>query len=187
MSTNFTEPSFQESVSKSNNIKGLAPQGARLLPLSRPKMSSIENRSKMSSIEKLFNPLDVSSVSLLKLKKGLKTKFSEKALFTYLVKSIICAPHYETLKQDLELVLHIYSMIEVITTDSKVKIDKLEMILSVYSDVFDMSDTDKLYLVNIVNYMNDGDVFVYKGKSLPTRVYIFCRQLLTKPALPFSG
>ena len=59
------------------------------------------------------------------------------------------------------------------------------MILSVYSDVFDMSDTDKLYLVNIVNYMNDGDVFVYKGKSLPTRVYIFCRQLLTKPALPF--
>ena len=78
-------------------------------------------------------------------------------------------------------------MIEVITTDSKVKIDKLAMILSVYSDVFDMSDTDKLYLVNIVNYMNDGDVFVYKGKSLPTRVYIFCRQLLTKPALPFSG
>ena len=70
-------------------------------------------------------------------------------------------------------------MIEVITTDSKVKIDKLEMILSVYSDVFEMSDTDKLYLVNIVNYMNDGDVFVYKGKSLPTRVYIFCRKLLT--------
>ena len=88
MSTNFTEPSFQESASKSNNIKG-----ARSLPLSRSEMSSmenrsemssienrskissienrskissIENRSEMSSIEKLFNPLDVSSVSLLK-------------------------------------------------------------------------------------------------------------------------
>ena len=112
MSTNFTEPSFQESASKSNNIKGLAHQGARSLPLSRSEMSSIENRSEMSSIENrsemssiekrskmssienrskmsssenrsemssinnLFNPLDVSSVSLIKLKKGLKTKFS---------------------------------------------------------------------------------------------------------------
>ena len=78
-------------------------------------------------------------------------------------------------------------MIEVITTDSKVKIDKLAMILAVYCAVFAMSDADKLYLVNIINYMNDSDAFVYKGKSLPTQVYIFCRQLFTKPALPFSG
>ena len=78
-------------------------------------------------------------------------------------------------------------MIEVITTDSNVKIDKLAMIIAVYSAVFAMSDTDKLYLVNIINYMNDSEAFVYKGKSLPTRLYIFCRQLFTQPALPFSG
>ena len=97
MSTNFTEPSLQESVSKSNNIKD-----ARSSPLSRSEMSSMENRSEMSSIEnrskissienrskissidnrsemssieKLFNPLDVSSVSLIKLKKGQKKNF----------------------------------------------------------------------------------------------------------------
>ena len=171
---------FVAPKSKSSNLVVSASQ-----TLGSPSFSP--SLSDMPSINNLFNPLDVSSVKLVKLKKGLKTKFSETALFNYLVNSIRCAPHYETLKQDLELVLHIYSMIEVITTDSKVKIDKLAMILAVYCAVFAMSDADKLYLVNIVNYMNDGDAFVYKGKSLPTRVYIFCRQLLTKPALPFSG
>ncbi len=78
-------------------------------------------------------------------------------------------------------------MIEVITTDSKVKIDKLAMIIAVYSAVYTMSDTDKLYLVNIINYMNNSEAFVYKGKSLTTRVYIFCRKLFTQPALPYCG
>ena len=171
---------FVAPKSKSSNLAVSASQ-----TLGSPSFSP--SLSDMPSINNLFNPLDVSSVKLVKLKKGLKTKFSETALFNYLVNSIRCAPHYETLKQDLELVLHIYSMIEVITTDSKVKIDKLAMIIAVYSAVYAMSDADKLYLVNIINYMNDSEAFVYKGKSLPTRVYIFCRKLLTKPALPHCG
>ena len=171
---------FEAQVSKSTNVAASAS-----LSLGSPSFSP--SLSDMPTIKNLFNPLDVSSVSLVKLKNGLRTKFSETALFNYLVNSIRCAPQYETLKQDLELVLQIYSMIEVITTDSKVKIDKLAMIIAVYSAVYAMSDTDKLYLVNIINYMNDSEAFVYSGKSLPFRVYIFCRQLFTKPALPFSG
>jgi hypothetical protein len=171
---------FVAPKSKSSNLAVSASQ-----TLGSPSFSP--SLSDMPSINNLFNPLDVSSVKLVKLKKGLKTKFSETALFNYLVNSIRCAPHYETLKQDLELVLQIYSMIEVITTDSKVKIDKLAMIIAVYSAVFAMSDTDKLYLVNIINYMNDSEAFVYNGKSLPRKVYIYLRQLFSKPALPHSG
>ena len=135
----------------------------------------------------MFNPLDVSSVSQLKLKRSLRTKFTETALFNYLVNSIRCSPNFETLKQDVELVLQVYSMIEVITKDSKVQIDKLAMILSVYTAVYAMSDVDKITLVNLVVYMNDSNAFTYKGKSTFKKIYIYLRQLFSQPALPFSG
>ena len=59
---------------KSSNIKVSASQ-----TLGSPSFSP--SLSDMPSINNLFNPLDVSSVKLVKLKKGLKTKFSETALF----------------------------------------------------------------------------------------------------------
>ena len=49
-----------------------------------------------------------------------------------IVKQVKDIPDYEKLKQDIELILLICSMIETITTDSDVKIDKLEAIVGIY-------------------------------------------------------
>ena len=49
-----------------------------------------------------------------------------------IVKQVKDIPDYAKLKQDIELILLICSMIETITTDSGVKIAKLEAIVGIY-------------------------------------------------------
>ena len=121
------------------------------------------------------NPLDVSSVAkMVPLKTTIKKHYSEEALVLYLIESIKEIPGYEVLQSDVELVQRTYSIIEVIVKDTGVEIDKLNIILRVYAEVFTMTAGSTLMLVNLVNFINDNKTFVYRGKSLWRKiVYAF--------------
>ena len=56
----------------------------------------------------------------------------------------------------------ICSMIETICSDSDISINKLDAILGVYNQVFEMTVDDQLMLVNIVNFLHQNKTFVYK-------------------------
>ena len=128
--------------------------------------------------KRLCNPLDVSSVAeMVPLKTTIKKYYSEEALVIYLVNSIKEIPGYEVLQADVELVQRIYSIIEVIVTDTKVEIDKLNIILRVYAEVFTMTAGNTLILVNLVNFINDNKTSVYHGKSYWRRVVSAFRKL----------
>ena len=109
-----------------------------------------------------MNPLNTNSVKKLVLKNTLKTHYSVSALIDLIVKQIKEIPDYLKLKQDIELILMICTMIETICTDSEVSIDKLEAIRGVYSQVFEMTTDDHILLVNIVNFLHQNKAFVYK-------------------------
>ena len=96
------------------------------------------------------------------MKNTLKTHYSVSALIDLIVKQVKEIPDYLKLKQDIELILMICTMIETICTDSEVSIDKLEAIRGVYSQVFVMTTDDHLLLVNIVNFLHQNKAFVYK-------------------------
>ena len=53
-------------------------------------------------------------------------------------------------------------MIETVCSDSDVSINKLDAILGVYNQVFEMTVDDQLMLVNIVNFLHQNKTFVYK-------------------------
>ena len=91
-----------------------------------------------------MNPLNTNSVKKLVLKNTLKTHYSVSALIDLIVKQVKEIPDYLKLKQDIELILMICTMIETICTDSEVSIDKLEAIRGVYSPVFEMTTDDHL-------------------------------------------
>ena len=99
-----------------------------------------------------MNPLNTNSVKKLVLKNTLKTHYSVSALLDLIVKQVKEISDYLKLKQDIELILMICTMIETICTDSEVSIDKLEAIRGVYSQAFEMTTEDHLLLVNIVNF-----------------------------------
>ena len=115
-----------------------------------------------------MNPLNTNSVKKLVLKNTLKTHYSVSALIDLIVKQIKEIPDYLKLKQDIELILMICTMIETICTDSEVSIDKLEAIRGVYSQVFEMTTDDHILLVNIVNFLHQNKAFVYKKGAFST-------------------
>ena len=115
-----------------------------------------------------MNPLNTKSVKKLVLKNTLKTHYSVAALIDLIVKQVKEIPDYLKLKQDIELILMICTMIETICTDSEVSIDKLEAIRGVYNQVFEMSTDDHLLLVNIVNFLHQNKAFVYKTGAFST-------------------
>ena len=84
------------------------------------------------------------------------------ALIELIVSKIKEIPDYEKLKSDIELILVICKMIETISTDSDLKLDKLKTIIEVYTKSFEMSTDDHLNLVNVVNFLHQNRSFVYK-------------------------
>ncbi len=84
-----------------------------------------------------MKPLNTNSVKKLVLKNTLKTHYSVAALIDLIVKQVKEIPDDLKVKQDIELLLMICTMIETICTDSEVSIDKLEAIRGVHSQVFD--------------------------------------------------
>ena len=109
-----------------------------------------------------LNPLKTKSMKKIVLKNTLKNHYSINALMELIVKQVKDIPDYDKLKQDIELILLICSMIETITTDSDVKIDKLEAIVGIYKQLFEMTTDDQLMLINIVNFLHQNKIFVYK-------------------------
>ncbi len=65
------------------------------------------------------------------IKNTLKTHYSVSALIDLIVKQVKEIPDYLKLKQYIELILMICTMIETICTDSEVSIDKVEAISGV--------------------------------------------------------
>ena len=57
-------------------------------------------------------------------------------------------------------------MIETITADSDVKINKVEANIGIYKQVFDMSTDDQLMLVNVVNFLHQNKNFNIKRGSV---------------------
>ena len=75
-------------------------------------------------------------------------------------------PEYSQLKSDIELTLIVCKMIETITSDSDLKLDKLQTIIEIYKKSFDMSTDDQLALVNVVNFLHQNNSFLYKKSFL---------------------
>jgi hypothetical protein len=113
-----------------------------------------------------LNPLDNKSIEKLVLKNTLKSHYSEKAMIELVVGKIKEIPEYSQLKSDIELTLIVCKMIETITSDSDLKLDKLQTIIEIYKKSFDMSTDDQLALVNVVNFLHQNNSFLYKKSFL---------------------
>ena len=109
-----------------------------------------------------LNPLYIKSVQGVVLKNTLKLHYSENALIELIVSKIKEIPDYEKLKSDIELILVICRMIETISADSDLKLDKLNAIIEIYKKSFEMSTDDHLNLVNVVNFLQQNQSFIYK-------------------------
>ena len=174
MSTHLTEPSSAPSSTIDLSklppynppaivFASLEPDTPVVAPVNTAYVAGINKNVKNLNV--FENTIDVGSVAKLGLRHSVKEHYVTEALVDTLVTFVQNIPNFSELKQDPELILQVYSMIEVIVKDSKARVSKLDVVLRTYNGLFDMTTADTINLVNIVNFLNTNRTFVYKGKT----------------------
>lgn len=97
-----------------------------------------------------------SSTDLIPLKNSLKSLSDLALLKQMVVSKIQSLPNYETLKNDVELVLFACNILENAHKDLKAtKLNKRQLIVSVFAEIFNLDDQEKLTVSNTVQFLFD--------------------------------
>ena len=98
----------------------------------------------------------MNSTNLIPLKNSLKNINDLATLKQMVVCKIQSLPNYQTLKNDVELVLYACNTLENAHVDLKAaKINKRQLIVSVFGELFNLNDEEKLTVSNTVQFLFD--------------------------------
>ena len=96
------------------------------------------------------------SPDLIPLKNSLKNLNDLAILKQMVVCKIQSLPNYQTLKNDVELVLYACNTLENAHVDLKAaKINKRQLIVSVFGELFNLNDEKKLTVSNTIQFLFD--------------------------------
>ena len=96
------------------------------------------------------------SPDLIPLKNSLKNLNDLAILKQMVVCKIQSLPNYQTLKNDVELVLYACNTLENAHVDLKAaKINKRQLIVSVFGELFNLNDEEKLTVSNTIQFLFD--------------------------------
>ena len=98
----------------------------------------------------------MNSTNLIPLKNSLKNINDLATLKQMVVCKIQSLPNYQTLKGDVELILYACNTLENCHVDLKAaKINKRQLVVAVFSELFNLNDEEKLTLSNTVQFLFD--------------------------------
>jgi len=98
----------------------------------------------------------MNSTNLIPLLKNLKNIDDLATLKQMVVCKIQSLPNYQTLKNDVELILYACTTLENCHVDLKAsKINKRQLIVSIFGELFNLNDEEKLTVSNTVQFLFD--------------------------------
>ena len=122
-----------------------------------------------------MNSLNTSGLDKLAVKNSAKEHVTKEQLVAWIADKVLSLPNPEALKFNVELALYISSCIEVACKDNGISTDKLEVFMSVYKKLFDLSTQDEVVLVQILGFLHKNSLI--KGK-VTTSIYAFLKKRL---------
>ena len=98
----------------------------------------------------------MNSTNLIPLKNSLKNINDLATLKQMVICKVQSLPNYQTLKNDVELILYAYNTLENCHVDLKAsKINKRQLIVSIFGELFNLNDEEKLTVSNTVQFLFD--------------------------------
>lgn len=96
------------------------------------------------------------STDLIPLKNSLKNLNDAETLKQKVVSKIQNLPNYQSLKNDVELILFACNVLENAHKDAKAsKVNKRQLIVSIFGELFNLDDQEKLTVSNTVQFLFD--------------------------------
>ena len=97
------------------------------------------------------------SSNLIPLKNNLKNVSDLSNLKQMVICKVQSLPNYQTLKNDVELILYACNVLENAHADLKcAKTNKRQLIVSVFTELFNLNDEEQLLLNNTVQFLYDN-------------------------------
>lgn len=98
----------------------------------------------------------MNSTDLIPLKNSLKNLDDASTLKKTIQTKIESLPNYQSLKGDVELILYACNTLENAHVDLKAsKVNKRQLIVSVFSEIFNLNDEEKFTLSNTIQFLFD--------------------------------
>ena len=116
-------------------------------------------------------------IDSLPFKNNMKEHITTAQVVEWIVNKINTIPEVEALKYSPELSVYICSCIEISFLENQITGDKLEVYTTVYKRVFDISTTDEVVIVNILNFLHRNKLIKSK---IPTNILNILKKLILK-------
>ena len=120
-----------------------------------------------------MNGLNTSGLDKLAVKNSAKEHVTKEQLVAWIADKVLSLPNPEALKFNVELALYISSCIEVACKDNGISTDKLEVFMSVFKKLFELSTQDEVVLVQILGFLHKNSLI--KG-NVTTSIYAFFKK-----------
>ena len=102
----------------------------------------------------------VINLSFVKPKNKLKSKIFKSDLCNEIVRRVLEIENYLSLKSDPELLKFICDLVEngVKKNDGKNKVDKKELVLEIYTKVFNLNENEKKHIGDQIDFLCDNEL-----------------------------
>lgn len=110
--------------------------------------------------------INLKAIDSIQFKNSLKDHCTTDGIVEVIKNKVKTIPNIEEQKYNPELMIFISSVLEQTMFDNKLKGDKMEMLLSVYRHVFELTTLDEVIVRKVIEFMLDNNlVKIERGVS----------------------
>jgi len=119
-----------------------------------------------------MNSFKTSSLNDISIRGSAKETVSKEQMIQWIVTQVNAIGNTESLKYNVELVVYISSCLEIACKENNLRVDKLECLISVYKELFDMSPHDELVIVQILDFLHKNKLI----KDKVNKILVFLKK-----------
>jgi hypothetical protein len=128
-----------------------------------------------------FSQINPQKLKSLCINNSGKSTILKNEIMDFILKDIQKIPNYQSLKNEVEILLHICNLIENLISKNKQKIDKKKLVLDIMAQVFHFnSDSEKEGLEKQIQFLYDNKLItkVTKFKQVAKKVFAVANFIL---------
>jgi hypothetical protein len=128
-----------------------------------------------------FSQINPQKLKSLCINNSGKSTILKNEIMDFILKDIQKIPNYQSLKNEVEILLHICNLIENLISKNKQKIDKKKLVLDIMAQVFCCnSDSEKEVLEKQIQFLYDNKLItkVTKFKQVAKKVFAVANFIL---------
>jgi len=119
-----------------------------------------------------MNSFKTSSLNDISIRGSAKETVSKEQMIQWIVTQVNAIGNTESLKYNVELVVYISSCLEIACKQNNLRVDKLECLISVYKELFDMSPHDEVVIIQILDFLHKNKLI----KDKVNKILVFLKK-----------